>query len=44
MNYIIKIIREKNASPFVCPECGSMMIPESGCMYCRICGFTSCLI
>ncbi len=25
-----------------CPECGSMMEPEGGCMVCRACGFSRC--
>lgn len=36
-------VRENKAF-LVCPECGNIMIPESGCLYCRVCGFTSCLI
>jgi len=25
-----------------CPDCGSNLIPCSGCFYCPICGWTSC--
>ena len=25
-----------------CPECGWALIPESGCFYCRVCGYSAC--
>lgn len=27
-----------------CPQCGSRMIPASGCYFCPICGFEVCSI
>lgn len=25
-----------------CPECGNKMIPDSGCSYCPVCGYSPC--
>jgi repressor LexA len=33
----IKINVEKS-----CPECGQELIPDSGCSYCPICGWSKC--
>ncbi len=26
----------------ICPECGSKLVPDSGCMYCPFCGWSLC--
>lgn len=26
----------------VCPDCGAKLVPESGCIYCPICGWSKC--
>jgi len=40
----------KNASVFIavkatrCPECGSSLIPDGGCFFCRSCGYSLCAL
>lgn len=35
--------KQLNDNDTVCPECGSPMIPEGGCMVCKLCGYSPCL-
>lgn len=32
------------SSRVICPECGAKLFPDSGCMCCKICGFSACAI
>ncbi len=35
-------LTEKDPMTGVCPECGSVLAHEEGCMVCRACGFSKC--
>lgn len=35
-------MNSKNKNLHVCPDCGMKMIPESGCFYCPLCGYSLC--
>jgi ribonucleoside-diphosphate reductase alpha chain len=35
-------LTEKDPMTGVCPECGSVLAHEEGCMVCRVCGFSKC--
>ncbi|MEQ6359548.1 hypothetical protein V7D15_07530 [Thermoanaerobacter thermohydrosulfuricus] len=26
----------------ICPECGNIMLPEGGCWFCPVCGYSPC--
>lgn len=39
---VIKVVEENSANMFVCPECGSVIEHEGGCVICRNCGFSKC--
>lgn len=26
----------------ICPDCGSELVPDSGCIYCPMCGWSEC--
>ena len=33
---------QDNARPTICPECGSTLAHEGGCVACRSCGYSKC--
>ncbi len=35
---------EKKFNNAYCPDCGAQLIPESGCFFCRNCGYSMCKI
>jgi len=37
-----KNIQQSHLRCKCCPECGSLLIPEAGCFYCKVCGFSLC--
>ncbi|MCF8079690.1 MAG: vitamin B12-dependent ribonucleotide reductase [Desulfobacterales bacterium] len=41
-NITASALTEKDPMTGVCPECGSVLAHEEGCMVCRACGFSKC--
>lgn len=49
--YYTNVFSEAHMKPQViklskktCPDCGHILIPESGCFFCRFCGYSLCTI
>ena len=37
-----KDVKERAVSHGACPECGSSLIMQEGCMHCGACGYSKC--